>query len=253
MTQTIPSLNQRLGIEIEDGVAVVTINAPHNLNALDHSLKLDIATTIREYGSKPELNGIVITGAGRAFSAGQDLKETSTGHDLSETMEAFADLTRAVLESSVPVIGAINGCVVGGAAEWTLCFDARLASPEAYYYFPERLVGFAFSNASSLLFYRVMRGGDVPRVALSGERVYAEEARELGLVGQVVPAPELIGAAVAQAMAWKGPNGEPATQLLRLLRPRPEEIEEAFARENAASQALQRLGAGAVPAPGARP
>ncbi|MGF0313353.1 enoyl-CoA hydratase/isomerase family protein [Rhodococcus sp. IEGM1428] len=231
--------DDRLIVETQKGVAVLRLNSPRNLNALDYSLKILIAETIRQQGRKSGVKGIVVTGTGRAFTAGQDLKEAPVGKKLEATMDAFADLTRAVLETKVPVIAAINGCVVGGAAEWTLCFDARIASPDAYYLFPERNIGFTYSNAASLFFHRVLRGSDVHRVALSTDRFYADEALELGLVGQIVLAEELVSTAIDQALAWSSPNGEPASELLRLLRPESGEVEAAFDREMAASGALQ--------------
>ncbi len=241
MPHTPRDLGERLLVEVVDEVAVLRLNSPRNLNALDYALKLAIAETIRDFGSKPGIKGIVVTGTGRAFTAGQDMKESSVGESLEPTMDAFADLTRAVLETQVPVIAAINGCVVGGAAEWTLCFDERLASSDAYYLFPERNIGFSFSNAASLYFHRMLRGSDVARVALSCERIYADEALALGLVGRIVPARVLVGAAIEQALAWRNPNGEPATELLRLLRPEIGEVETAFAREISASRALESL------------
>ena len=106
-------------VEHEDDVAIVRIDRAEKLNALSVPMLHDLRTTLRTLGHDGNSTGIVLTGAGRAFSAGDDLPATETleRKDFDELLGLFQDLTRAVLASDVPVVAALNGIAVGGAAE----------------------------------------------------------------------------------------------------------------------------------------
>ncbi|MFD0467518.1 enoyl-CoA hydratase/isomerase family protein [Nonomuraea thailandensis] len=140
-----------IDVTVRDEVALITLARPDKLNALTAAMRADLAAAVREHGTGTRgVRGIVVTGAGRAFSAGEDINQ-AVGRSLVEEVELFHDMTRAVLETRVPVVAAVNGLAVGGAAEWTLCFDARLGTPAAEYFFPENHIGLSVSNAASYL------------------------------------------------------------------------------------------------------
>ncbi len=216
----------------EDRIAVLVLSRPDRLNALDLPMLDDVLDALRVLGSGPA-DGIVVTGAGRAFSAGDDLKETATmgRDDFDRLLGRFQDLTRAVLATQVPVVAALNGIAVGGAAELTLACDARFGHAGSDYLFPESSVGLVISNASSYLLPRLLGSRALPLV-LDGTRISGERARELGLIDFYEESgTDVVPAAVAKLQDWQE-RGLATAAHLRLLRPRSEDIEAAMARED---------------------
>ncbi|WP_245552476.1 AMP-binding protein [Nocardia aobensis] len=230
-------------IEVIRDVAVITLQRPSKLNALTVGMRLRLAALIREYGTGERVRGIVITGAGRAFSAGEDLSAAPTTFaEMRETFETFHDVTRAVIETRVPVVAAINGIAVGGASEITLCCDARLGTPQTTFFQPENARGLTISNASSVLLPRIVRN-QAMRMVLGSERIAAEEALRIGLIDQIVEPDELLDRAIETVRAWTPEGGNNTALHLALLRPSSEEIERAFELEDAAADASWNSGA----------
>lgn len=222
-------------VEIERGVAVLTLNRPEKLNALDVATRLRVAALVRELGTGETVRGIVLTGTGRAFSAGEDLSVMpTTDADFKEAFESFHDITRAILETRVPVIAAVNGLAVGGASEITLCCDTRIGTPATEYYQPENSRGITISNASSVLLGRLV-GNHALRMVLSSPRIGADEALRIGLVDELVAPDQLLDRAIETIHAWTPEGGTTAIHLA-LLRPRLDEVEAAFAREDEAAR-----------------
>ena len=227
-------------VTVIDDVAVVTLNRPEKLNALTGAMRRDLAAALRERGTGPA-RGIVLTGAGRAFCAGEDLNEAAAQPPggLIEEVELFHDITRAVLESTVPVVAAVNGLAVGGGAEVTLCCDARLGAPSAGFYLPENTLGLTISNASSLLLPRLVGVRAATRMVLESPRLDAATALEMGLLDEIVD--DLVGSAVTLVHRWTG-SGTATAAHLRLLRPPLDLIEAAFARETEAARYVDEAG-----------
>ncbi|MFF9853931.1 enoyl-CoA hydratase/isomerase family protein [Streptomyces sp. TLI_105] len=224
----------RLTVDIMRGVAVLTLDRPEKLNALDVTTRLRLAALVRELGTGEPVRGIVLTGKGRAFSAGEDLSAVpATDEQFKQAFESFHDITRAILETRVPVIAAVNGLAVGGASEITLCCDARIGTPATEYYQPENSRGITISNASSLLIGRLVRNHAM-RMVLGSPRIGADEALRIGLLDELVEPDQLIDRAIETVHAWTPEGGTTAVHLA-LLRPRLEEIEDAFAREDVAA------------------
>ncbi|WP_280302433.1 enoyl-CoA hydratase/isomerase family protein [Nocardia neocaledoniensis] len=231
-----------LDTRIDDDVAVLTLNRPAKLNVLDVATRVLLAQTIRHFGTGDLVRGIVLTGTGRAFSAGEDLRSApSTYDEIREAVTTFHDITRAILETTIPVVAAVNGIAVGGASEITLCCDARIGSPAAEYFQPENHRGIIISNASSVLLGRLV-GNHAMRIVLGSERIEAEEALRIGLLDEIVAAENLVARAVDTVRRW---NSDPRTTALHLglLRPRADEIEAAFAREDDAARQAWESGA----------
>ncbi|MFE0734715.1 AMP-binding protein [Streptomyces sp. NPDC058855] len=224
-----------LGIDVVRGVAVLTLRRPEKLNALDVATRLRLASAVREAGTGENVRGIVLTGEGRAFSAGEDLRSVPTSYaELRTAFESFHDITRAIVQTRVPVVAAVNGLAVGGASEITLCCDARIGTPATEYYQPENGRGITISNASSLLLPRIVRNHAM-RMVLGSPRIGAEEALRIGLLDAIVAPEELVGRAVDLVLEWTPENNTTALHLA-LLRPRLDEIEQAFAREDDAAR-----------------
>jgi enoyl-CoA hydratase/carnithine racemase len=222
-----------------DGVVVIAINRPDKLNALTAVMKKDLASAVRHFGDGREALGVVVTGSASTFCAGQDLDEMRRPDaDVNEAIELFHDLTRAVLQTNVPTIAALAGPVVGGAAEWTLCFDLRISTPDCYYLLPERRLGLPISNASSLLLFQLLKAGAAMRMVLDGRRIDATEAQQSGLIDEIVEPERLVETAVGTILGWCGDDRVPPTVHLKLLRPDLRQVEEAMERETVASRAL---------------
>jgi enoyl-CoA hydratase len=222
-----------------DEVALITLARPEKLNALTAAMRQELAATVRAHGDGTSVKGIVVTGTGRAFSAGEDLREAA-GKSLLEEVELFHDMTRAVLETRVPVVAAVNGIAVGGAAEWTLCFDSRIGTPAAEYFFPENHIGLSVSNASSYLLPR-LTGARAMRLVLDSARLSAEEAMAAGLLDEIAEQEALVETAITRVRHWSRPGTATAVHLA-LLRPPLAEVERAFAVETEAAKQVEETG-----------
>jgi enoyl-CoA hydratase len=222
-----------------DEVALIALARPEKLNALTAAMRRDLAAAVRGYGDGKRVRGIVVTGTGRAFSAGEDIDQ-AVGQSLVAEVALFHDMTRAVLETRVPVVAAVNGLAVGGAAEWTLCFDTRIGTPAAEYFLPENHIGLSISNAASYLLPR-LAGGRALRLVLDSTRMSAEDALAAGLLDELVAPEALVATAISRVHHWTAPGT--ATEVhLRLLRPSLAEVERAFAAETEAALHVEESG-----------
>jgi enoyl-CoA hydratase/carnithine racemase len=227
---------------VRDAVAVVTLRRPDKLNALTADACRELAAILRHFGGGDSVRGIVLTGTGRAFSAGLDLREAAglPPDSLVDHIELFHDITRAALETRVPVVAALNGIAVGGACEMTLCFDARIGTPAAEYLLPENTIGLTISNASSVLLPRLV-GHRAMRLVLESARISAADALAMGLLDEIVDEAALVETAIGVVHRWTPPGGATAAHLT-LLRPPMAEIEQAMATETEATRATEADG-----------
>lgn len=164
----------------------------------------DVAAALNWLGGGDDAAAIVVTGAGRAFSAGDDLPATESLSRVAfeHLLRGFQELTRAVLSSHVPVVAALNGIAVGGAAEFTLACDARVGYPGAAFLFPENDVGLTISNASTYLLPRLVGSRALPLI-LDARRIEGTEAHQLGLIDHLVETKEeVVPKALAVAGRW---------------------------------------------------
>ena len=231
-----------IDVAVQQAVAVVTLRRPEKLNALTADMRRELAAILRHFGSGDPARGIVLTGAGRAFSAGEDLHaaaELPLGGLVSE-VELFHDITRAALQTRVPVIAALNGIAVGGACEMTLCFDARIGTPAAEYFLPENNIGLTISNAASVLLPR-LAGHNAMRLVMESARINAHDALAFGLLDKIVEESDLIQAAIGIVHQWTRP-GSATTAHLQLLRPPLAAIEQAIVAETEAARSVDQAG-----------
>jgi acetyl-CoA C-acetyltransferase len=189
----------------EGPLTIVTINRPEAMNALDPDTNAELAEIFDRFAADPDQWLAIITGAGdRAFSAGNDLKETARrmarGEPLETPVTGFAGLTSR-FDLDKPVIAAVNGVAMGGGFEVALACDLIVAADTAVFALPEPRVGLA-ALAGGL--HRLPRQIGLKRamgMILTGRHVSAEEGERLGFVHQVVPADTLMTAARALAAA----------------------------------------------------
>lgn len=178
------------------GLAVLTLNRPQAMNALSLALMTELAHTVDALGADPAVRVLLLTGAGRAFSAGLDLKELGAGAQrLGEPRAARPDPVAALERFAGPIIGAINGPAVTGGFELALACDVLIASPAARFADTHARVGIAPGWGLSQKLSRAIGPYRAREVSFTGNWVGAEQAAAWGFVNRVVPADELLSAA----------------------------------------------------------
>jgi enoyl-CoA hydratase/carnithine racemase len=223
-------------VDREGPVATLRLDRPEVLNALTLDMLDDLAGGIRAVGTGGASGAVVVTGTGRAFSSGDDLKITEDldRGEWERLIDAFQDVTRAITETDVPVVAALNGIAVGGAAEVACACDLRVGGSASEFLFPEDGLGLTISNGSTLTLPALL-GPRALGVVLLGRRIPGEEARALGLIDVWVDQPnEVLGEAVRVA-ADLADQGRATALHLSMLRPAPDEVERALQRERRAA------------------
>src|SRR5512134_771952 len=181
--------------EREGHLLVVTLHRPDVLNALHPPANRELAKAFDDFAADPELWVAILTGAGRAFCAGNDLKPHAAGGDMTGQPDTgFAGLpNRSALLK--PVIAAVNGVAMGGGFEIALACDLIVASEDATFALPEPRVGLAALAGGVHRLPRQIGLKNAMGMLLTGRRVSAKEGLELGFVNEVVPAGEALAAA----------------------------------------------------------
>ncbi len=197
-------------VEIADGVAVVTINRPAALNALNKDVLEELAAAFAELESKGEVACVILTGSGsKAFVAGADIAEMQALDAVSA--EHFAKLGHAVFNAiekfPKPVIAAVNGFALGGGCELAMACDIRIAAENARFGQPEVNLGVIPGFGGTLRLARLVGKGRAKELIFTGDMVDAQEAYRIGLANKVVAAEELLDKArkMATKIASKGP------------------------------------------------
>ena len=197
----------------DDGYAVFTLNRPQRLNAIGGDLMPRFLAAIDDFTRDPKMRVGIITGAGRAFSAGADMREgaerdaatTALRQQLDRGEVSAQDYEARLRESAPrggvrfdlfsgnpkPFIAAINGLAIGGGMHWAMDCDIRIASEEAYLGLYEPKRGIAAGYGSQYL-GRMVPFGEAMYVLLTSDRVEATEAHRIGLVHEVLPPDRLL-------------------------------------------------------------
>ncbi len=189
--------------EVDDPVALITLDRPHALNAWTTSMDAQVHDALTRAAADPSVVGIVITGEGRAFCAGADmnlLRGLSSGDDAGERgpwldsdgADDFGGRFPYVMAIDKPVIAAVNGAVAGMAFPFVLCCDLRFASPEALFVTAFAQRGLIAEWGLSWLLPRLVGPAAALDLLFSSRRVDGEEAFRLGLVNQVVASGDLL-------------------------------------------------------------
>lgn len=184
--------------EKQDGVALATLNRPNSLNAFRQSTMQEFLQILSDVAADSQIRVLVVTGNGRAFSAGRDLKEwaLNTGElsaqHLEEELELLQNITQKMMKLSKVLIAAVNGIAVGLGAEIAIACDIRLASENAVFGFPEAQRGLFVTNGVTYFLPRLVGMGRATEWLLTGEMISAPEALQAGLVTHVVPLESLM-------------------------------------------------------------
>lgn len=204
-----------------DGVRVVMLNRPSRLNAIVPELLDDLLGALTAADRDPTIRALVLTGAGRAFCSGDDLKDFgSQAADEATTrayIERIQDVTRAMVLGDTPVIGAIRGWAVGGGLEWVINCDFAVAAEGTRFFFPEVSWGVFVTGGVSELLPRLVGLQKARELIMLGERFDAAQARDWGLVWKVVPDSELMSTALALARRIAALPPGPVRDLRRIL------------------------------------
>ncbi|MGV0327644.1 enoyl-CoA hydratase [Corynebacterium guaraldiae] len=180
-------------------VALITLNRPEALNALNNDTMLEVTQAVQEFDADAEVGAIVITGSEKAFAAGADIKEMSSKSATEMyTADWFAGwdvLTRA----RTPIIAAVNGYALGGGCELAMMCDFIIAGDKAKFGQPEVNLGVTPGMGGSQRLTRAIGKAKAMEMCLTGRMMAAEEAERSGLVARVVPAGELLDSALETA------------------------------------------------------
>lgn len=203
-----------LVISARDGaVLTLTLNRPEALNALNREMTGALRSALEAAARDRDVGAIILTGAGRAFCAGADLKEVSARYDAgdrdlgADLRTNYAPMIRAIRACPKPVIAAINGTAAGAGLSLALASDLRIAATGAQLIVVFVRVGLV-PDAGSLFFLTRMLGlSKATELAMTGDPLTADEACRLGLVAAVVPSEQLMPAARERAHLFtEGPS-----------------------------------------------
>ena len=189
-------------------VALITLNRPNAMNAVNAALSTGLGAAIEALKTDNDLRVGVITGAGRAFSAGADLKAIAAGQSIADPDHpewGFAGLVQHFIDK--PLIAAVNGFALGGGTEIALACDLVVVSEDARFGLPEVKRGLMAAAGGLIRLPRQIPIKLALEVALTGEPVTAETAARWGLVNRVVPGDDVVATALelAQTIAANAP------------------------------------------------
>jgi 2-(1,2-epoxy-1,2-dihydrophenyl)acetyl-CoA isomerase len=194
----------------DEGVLTITLNRPDTLNAFNSVMGAELLDALKKAERDPEARCIVITGAGRAFSSGEDLKARQAEGitDFGSTLrDRYNPIILRIRNMDKPVLGSINGVAAGAGCSLALACDLRIASEKARFLEAFIRVGLVPDSGSSFFLPRLVGLGKALEMAFLGDEVSAEEALRLGLVNRVVSADDLESATRELALRLaKGPT-----------------------------------------------
>lgn len=197
--------------EKQNGVATITLNRPQALNAFVQQMNKEVLEALKDGERDKEVRCFMITGAGRAFCAGQDLKGRTPGQKGSlgaSLREKYNPMIRQLRQMEKIVIAAVNGVAAGAGCNFALACDLRVASEEAKFIQSFVRVGLAPDSGGSFVLPRLVGLSKALELLLLGDTLDANEARRIGLVARVFPAPDFAASAreIAERIA-KAPRG----------------------------------------------
>jgi 2-(1,2-epoxy-1,2-dihydrophenyl)acetyl-CoA isomerase len=199
---------ESVNVRFDSGAATIELNRPEALNAWNAQLGADLLAALSQAAADDAVRAVILTGAGRAFSSGADLKDMSGGHttpdgrpDVYRTLtERYHPIMAAIREMGKPVLAAVNGPAVGIGCSLALCCDLIIAAESAYFLLAFVNIGLAPDGGSSVFVPSRVGAARATELAMLGERLGAEQALEWGLINRVV-ADDQLGAATGELAA----------------------------------------------------
>jgi enoyl-CoA hydratase len=209
--------NNTVLYEKSQNVGIITLNRPERLNAINKDLLKGLIEKLEMARQDKDIVSVILTGAGRAFCAGEDLKETSAGKsfaDWIEETEGLQQVQRVILALGKPLIAAVPGYALGGGCEFAMSCDIRIAAEDAKFGFPETDVGLTITTAGTKLLAQIVGLGKAKELVFTGDFIDAHEALAIGLANKVVAAERLLD----ESMAMARRIGEKSPLALKLTR-----------------------------------
>ncbi|WP_409184822.1 enoyl-CoA hydratase/isomerase family protein [Amycolatopsis sp. VS8301801F10] len=203
-------------LAVEGGIAQIRLNRPERLNAVAPVLVDDFLTALEEVAHS-DARVVLLSGNGRAFCAGHDLKEPTPEGDSRARLERLQDVTRRLRALRQPTIAAVHGYAIGAGAEFALGCDLILAAEDAVFGFPEVSLGLSVTGAASRLLPLLVGPVKAKELLLLGDRFDGRRAHDLGLVNAAVPSDELMPLALGWAEKIAHHPPEAATMAKRAL------------------------------------
>ncbi|MEO7963356.1 MAG: enoyl-CoA hydratase/isomerase family protein [Gemmatimonadaceae bacterium] len=203
------------------GVRVITLNRPARLNAVTPELVSDLTQELSRANHDSDIRAIVLTGAGRAFCSGDDLKEFGAPlageAELHAYIDRIQDVTRLIVLGDKPVIAAIHGWAVGAGLEWMINCDFAIAAEGSRFFFPEVRLGLFVTGAVTALLPRMISPQKARELIYLGERFDAAQALEWGMLWKVVPPAQVLSEATDLARRIAELPPRPVRDLKRIL------------------------------------
>ncbi len=195
----------------EGRVAIVTLNRPHADNAVTTALAAQLIEILETINARASVRVAILTSAGdRAFSVGGDLYERKqmTKEEWLRQRQVFDRVLLELRQSRRPIFSAVHGMAYGGGCEMAISTDFIIASDDAVFGQPEAMVGLSAGGGSPVFLPRVLPPGKAMQMLMTGQPMTAQEALRLGMVNEVHPRAELMGAAlrIAEAIATNSPT-----------------------------------------------
>jgi 2-(1,2-epoxy-1,2-dihydrophenyl)acetyl-CoA isomerase len=199
-----------LRLDVADAIATVTLDRPEALNSLTVPLKEALIATFGDLARDRSVRVVILTGAGKAFCAGQDLRERlepSAAPLATELRERYNPLILAMRRLEKPIIGAINGVAAGAGASLAFACDLRIAAEGASFLLAFGRVGLVPDSGATWFLPRLVGPAKAAEMALTADPLSAADAERFGLVSKVVPPDELLDE--ARAVAARLATGAP--------------------------------------------
>src|SRR5262245_40225810 len=188
--------HETIDVAIDGGAARITLNRPDSLNAWNEQFGLDLLDATKSVSADESVRAVMITGAGRAFSSGADLKEQRSGDDglpdLSGRLkEIYHPIITGIREMPKPVIASVNGPAVGIGCSLAICCDLVLAAESSYFLLAFINIGLVPDGGSTAIVPARMGFARAMEMGMLADRIPAAQALEWGLVNRVVPDDQL--------------------------------------------------------------
>jgi len=187
--------------EVKERVGIIKLNRPRVLNAMNRQLWMEMQDALEIVKQDPDIKVLIVTGEGRAFSTGADLKDSKdrTIEDYRLYLESLQEASRKIIRFEKPTIAAINGYALGSGYELALACDIRIAAANALIGSPEAKVTSSVTGGAFRLVQNLVGPGKARELLFTAENITGEEAHRIGLVNKVVPLEKLMDEAVAMA------------------------------------------------------
>jgi len=188
--------------EKTEAISVVKLNRPNVLNAMNRKMWLDLDEALEDSLKDNKIKVLIITGIGRAFSSGADLKESKTRSltEYRKYLEKLQAISRKIIFFEKPTIAAINGYALGSGYELALACDIRLAAEDAVIGSPEVKVNSSITGGTTRLIQNLIGSGRAKELLFTGDNISGKEAEKIGLVNKAVTPDKLLDYALKMAV-----------------------------------------------------